>query len=194
LHDGGGAVSTAAIARFDAVILAMPAPQAVVLMERSGVGLPGAEAAGYAPCWALLVAMPWRVERLPDTLAPGEGAIGWLARNGSKPGRAALPESIVVHATPAWSKAHLERTPEEVRSLLLAELAPHVGGVEPIYAAAHRWRYALVEQTAGRPFLWDGAAGLGACGDWCVGGRVEAAFDSGDLMAGQVIAELGWTR
>ena len=56
---------------------------------------------------------------------------------------------------------------------------------------AHRWRYALVEQAAGLPCLWDGAALLGACGDWCLGGRVEAAFDSGRALAACILADPG---
>jgi predicted NAD/FAD-dependent oxidoreductase len=49
----------------------------------------------------------------------------------------------------------------------------------PIHLAAHRWRYALVETPLGAPFLHDAARGLGACGDWCLGPRIESAWLSG---------------
>jgi predicted NAD/FAD-dependent oxidoreductase len=45
-----------------------------------------------------------------------------------------------------------------------------------------------VEQAAGAPFLWDAQARIGACGDWCLGPRVEAAFDSGEALAAAVAA------
>jgi len=35
--------------------------------------------------------------------------------------------------------------------------------------------------------LFDPVAGIGACGDWCGGSRVEAAFLSGAAIAGTVL-------
>jgi renalase len=55
---------------------------------------------------------------------------------------------------------------------------------------AHRWRYALVENPAGDACLWDAAACVGACGDWCLGPRVESAFDSGEALARNVLSTL----
>jgi predicted NAD/FAD-dependent oxidoreductase len=57
----------------------------------------------------------------------------------------------------------------------------------PVFAIAHRWRYALVEQALGVACLWDAQAGVGACGDYCLGPRVEAAFDSGEAMAQRLL-------
>ncbi len=73
---------------------------------------------------------------------------------------------------------------------LVAEL-PGVGvTAAPVHAVAHRWRYAMVERAAEEPYLWDAAARIGACGDWCLGSRVEAAFDSGDGLGAAVAAAL----
>ena len=57
-----------------------------------------------------------------------------------------------------------------------------------IYASAHRWRYARVTQALGRPFLTnvDGTLHLG--GDWCIGPRVEAAWQSGTAIAEDILA------
>ncbi|MFW5681305.1 MAG: FAD-dependent oxidoreductase, partial [Pseudomonadota bacterium] len=57
---------------------------------------------------------------------------------------------------------------------------------EPTYATAHRWRYALAAEPVGEPCLYD-RSGLVACGDWCLGGRIEAAFLSGLAAAGRVM-------
>ena len=189
IHDGNGVLGAAAIHAFDMVVLAVPAPQARPLISESGVDLHGTERAIYAPCWALMVAAGGPVAGLADIVAPTDGPIGWIARNGSKPGRAALPESIVAHATPVWSRENLERPADEVRDLLLESLRSHAGAFEAVYAIAHRWRHALVETPAGASYLWNAAAGFGACGDWCIGGRVEAAFDSGDQLAGRILED-----
>ena len=41
-------------------------------------------------------------------------------------------------------------------------------------------------QPLGASHLWDAKAGIGACGDWCIGHRVEDAFVSGLELALQV--------
>jgi predicted NAD/FAD-dependent oxidoreductase len=54
---------------------------------------------------------------------------------------------------------------------------------EPSFAAVHRWRYAQTQEPLGKSFLWDKRSGLGVCGDWCLGHRVENAFVSGLELA-----------
>jgi predicted NAD/FAD-dependent oxidoreductase len=49
----------------------------------------------------------------------------------------------------------------------------------PSHAQAHLWRYAKTTQPLGQPYQWDSATGLGTCGDWHIGHRVEDAFVSG---------------
>jgi renalase len=94
----------------------------------------------------------------------------------------------VVHASADWSRRHLEETPATVGRTLLAEFRTLTGvQSSPTFMTAHRWRYALVEEAAGTPFLWNSTARIGACGDWCLGPRVEAAFDSGQAIAGAVL-------
>ena len=51
---------------------------------------------------------------------------------------------------------------------------------EPVHGGVHRWRYALVEKPLGESYIWDATLRLGACGDWCLGPRIEAAFNSGE--------------
>lgn len=169
---------------FSAVVVAVPAPQAVPLLSGPSPRLSEVIASvRIAPCWTLMAAFPSRLG-VPDFLRPGEGPIGWAARDSSKPGRDAAAECWVVQASPAWSREQLERSPAEVAPLLLDAFAAVAGATpKPLYAAAHRWRYSLVEVPLGAPCLWDPALSLGACGDWCIGGRAEAAADSGAAMA-----------
>ena len=48
---------------------------------------------------------------------------------------------------------------------------------------SHRWRYAFTESPLGQPCLWDAELSLGVCGDWCLGRRVEDAWQSGADLA-----------
>ena len=59
--------------------------------------------------------------------------------------------------------------------------------VEPVFAAAHRWRYAKAQNPLDDGCLWDRQAMIGLCGDWCCHSRVEGAFLSGAAMAGRVL-------
>jgi hypothetical protein len=52
---------------------------------------------------------------------------------------------------------------------------------------AYRWRYGLASETIGKRCLFDRALSIGACGDWCLGGRVEAASLSGRAIAGRLL-------
>lgn len=58
----------------------------------------------------------------------------------------------------------------------------------PIYAQAHRRRYARVDVPLGEPFLASDDGSLFAIGDGMLGSRVEAAFESGRLVSEQLIA------
>ncbi|WP_243214327.1 MULTISPECIES: NAD(P)/FAD-dependent oxidoreductase [Methylobacterium] len=176
---------------FDAVVLTVPGPQALRLLAASGCALSGVERARYAPCWSLMLACAAEPSVPGDVLRPATGPIAALFREGVKPGRPEAPPAYTIHATPAWSKAHLEETPEAVRASLLAALGELFGGpVTPLQARAHRWRYALVEETCGAPCLYDPVQRLGYAGDGCLGPRIEAAYDSGLALAERLIADL----
>jgi predicted NAD/FAD-dependent oxidoreductase len=63
-----------------------------------------------------------------------------------------------------------------------------------VFLQAHRWRYAFVEQALGLPCLVDEETAAGACGDWCIAPRVEAAFESGRALAQAVLSMVGLSR
>lgn len=56
-----------------------------------------------------------------------------------------------------------------------------------LHAAAHRWRFARVSAPLGLPFLRSDDAALHLGGDWCLGSRVEAAWQSGDAIARDIL-------
>ena len=175
-YDGGEVAGP-----FGAVVVALPAPQASSILASAGHAFAEAAAsATYAPCWALLACFATRID-LPDSHRRETGPIAWSGRESSKPARAPSPERFVFHASADWSRNRLEDAEPNVRAALLEGLPPTVAAV------AHRWRYARVERALGAPCLWDSRSGLGACGDWCLGGRVEAAWDSGRALAAAML-------
>jgi hypothetical protein len=169
---------------FDAVVLALPAEQAAPLLAAGDPAFAATAAASHTlPCWTVMAAFDEPLPA-PDVIKEA-GAIGWAARDGSKPGRAG-GETWVIQAAPDWSREHLEDTPETIAPTLLALLARHLGRElpVPIHLAAHRWRYARSRPPEDAPAaLWHGQTGLGVCGDWLLAPRVEAAWLSGRRLA-----------
>lgn len=178
---------------FDAVVLAMPHALATGLLSQSAVApalaqqLQGVE---VAPCWALMLAYPQAVQPTLSHLGPQWNAalsthhrIAWLARESSKPGRGGI-ERWTVQASAAWSQEHLGDDAPRVQAKLLKAFSEVTGiHAEPTYAQVHRWMWAKTTAPLGRSHAWDGKSGIGACGDWCLGHRVEDAFISGLELA-----------
>jgi len=173
---------------FDVVILALPSPQVVPLVTGIADFAIDIAAATYAPCWALMVEFETPPPIAFDAIKIDDPVLTWAARNSSKPGFVAEPETWVVHAGPEWSLSYLEE-PAEVIAETLLDRFRLIFGIDDVarHATAHRWRYALVQDSAGLPFFWDPAVRIGACGDWCLGPRVEAAFDSGTALAEAIL-------
>jgi predicted NAD/FAD-dependent oxidoreductase len=185
--------STAVYAGFDAVLLALPAPKAHALLQSSGIDSTlqaPLHSVTIDPCWTLMLAFPQAVQPGLTTLGPQWNAarsthhrIGWLARESSKPGRGQV-ERWTVQASPEWSQEHFDDTPQRVQAKLQRAFSEVTGiHAEPAWSDVRRWRHARTLAPLGRSYLWDGDAALGACGDWCLGQRVEDAFISGLELA-----------
>jgi hypothetical protein len=174
-------------AQFDAVVLALPAPQAAPLLHPV---LPKAaelaDGVSMAGCWAVLLEYDLPQQLGFDAAFVNHGPLRWVARNKSKPGRDGA-ESWLLHASAQWSEAHIELDPAQVKALLLPAFA-ELGGGTPQRASVHRWRYASTPQACSEAFVWDGEQCLGVCGDWLNGGTVEAAWVSGRRLASSIAA------
>jgi renalase len=190
-HSEGGWTITSAehgphSPRYSAVLLAVPAPQAVPLLAPvSPAGAALAASARMRGSWAVMlryaspVALPWEGAFI------NTGPLRWVARDSSKPGRTGQ-ETWLLHASPEWSEAHIEDSAEAVTTALLTAFAA-LGGPAPLAATAHRWRYADTEPALMQGSWWDAQMRLGLCGDWLHGGKVEGAWLSGRALAQQVL-------
>ncbi|MEI8030476.1 MAG: FAD-dependent oxidoreductase [Comamonadaceae bacterium] len=193
LHTQGVAGAQHVYSGFDAVLLAIPAEQARLLLNTSQKAdhlAQQLDMVQVAPCWTLMLAFPQAMQPGLSTLGPQWNAarsthhrIAWLARESSKPGRGAV-ERWTVQASAAWSQEHLEDDAKRVQAKLLKAFSEVTGiRAEPAHVDTRRWRYAQTTQPLGRSHLWDASTGLGVCGDWCLGHRVEDAFISGLELA-----------
>jgi predicted NAD/FAD-dependent oxidoreductase len=172
----------------EVVVVAVPAPQAVPLLAASPALADRAAAATMAPCWAVMLGFDRELPLPFDGAFVGDGPLAWISRGRSKPGRSG-GEAWVLHASPRWSHDHLEADREAVAEALWHAFRSALGGdvLKPAFAAAHRWRYARVEAPVGEACLFDADQAIGACGDWCLGGKIEAAFLSGRALAERII-------
>ncbi|MES2978441.1 MAG: FAD-dependent oxidoreductase [Pseudomonadota bacterium] len=193
LQTEGPGASSRVYSGFDAVILAVPSPQAHALLLNSQQArnlMAEIGAVSVAPCWTLMVAFPQAMQPTLPHLGPHWNAarsthhrIAWLARESSKPGRDPI-ERWTIQASPEWSQRHLEDDAERVKGKLLKAFTEVTGiRAQPPHAEVHRWRYAQTTQPLGKTHLWDAKSSIGVCGDWCIGHRVEDGFVSGLEMA-----------
>ncbi len=177
---------------FDAVLLAVPAPQARDLLLASGQGadFTPLDAVQTAPCWTLMLAFPQAMQANISSLGPQWNAarsthhrVAWLARESSKPGRGAV-ERWTVQASALWSQEHLQDDDARVEAKLLKAFSEITGiRAKPALTQTHRWRFAQTTQPLGKSHMWRAKSGIGVCGDWCIGHRVEDAFVSGLELA-----------
>lgn len=179
-------------ARFDVVVSTVPAPQARALLGETEGFAGRLDQVAIDPCWSLMLAFGAPFDPGFDVWRSDHGPLSVVARNNSKPRRAAGPGCWVVHASPAWSRENLERPAEEIAVQMTAMLAEALGGrlPAPRHAVAHRWRYAKTRQALGTSFLCNDAQTLLAGGDWCLGARVEFGFESGQAMAMALLGAL----
>lgn len=178
---------------FDGLILALPAPQALALLQTSKIAPQWRGALAQvrmAPCWTLMLSFAQAVRPGLTTLGPQWNAarsthhrVAWLARESSKPGRVQV-ERWTVQASPAWSEEHQGDAPQRVQDKLRKAFAEVTGiRATPSDAQTLLWPHAQTQTPLGQSHVWDEALHLGACGDWCLGHRLEDAFLSGLELA-----------
>lgn len=187
-RDGDGwalaAEDGAPLGRFDWFVSTAPAPQGRALMPSAFTARDAMDAPEMRACYALMLGFE---DPLPvgwDAAHVGDADISWMSVDSSKPGRDTAP-SLLIHSTNAWAEAHLDDDPDSVTAHLLAE-ASRISGHDltaAAHVALHRWLYANLPRQDGPAALIDPGNRLAACGDWCVHGRVEAAFTSATALA-----------
>jgi hypothetical protein len=182
---------------FDALLLTCPPEQSYQLL----IGAPICSQIprhSLLPCWAVLLELATATGINMDAIFVKDGAVSWIARQSTKPGRqsarlrdvAQAPEQWVLHFTAEASLQELEASAERISELAAAELSRVLGRTVDVAAAlCHRWLYASYNSDI-EPcgVLYDSKMQLALAGDWTLGGRVENAWLSGINAAERLLS------
>jgi predicted NAD/FAD-dependent oxidoreductase len=188
-----------------AVILAIPAPQAVTILDT----VPGINAdvmnrlqsVTYDPCLTLLAQysrdrvpaqIPWRSVEFP-----GDPDLSWLGLDSSKRESSSSGRDrplVVINSSAELARSHLDdRELTPVIEHLLSQGAARLGSwlQTPEHRHLHRWRYAIPAQVWPQDtVVLDTRSPLVCCGDWCGSRQVETALRSGLAAASSINDQL----
>lgn len=177
---------------FSQVVIAVPAPQATALLAAAPKLAGIVAGVKMEPTWAVALAFDTLLETSLQGCFVQDSPIDWLACNKSKPGRDESLDTWVLHATSAWSRQHLDMPKEQVIDHLHGAFAELINCPmpAPAFSLAHRWLYARPAGAREVGALSDPDLGLYVCGDWCLSGRVEGAWLSGQEAARRLLEHL----
>jgi hypothetical protein len=172
---------------YDWVISSVPQPQLLDIFPNDFNGTDAIKDVSMTGCFTMMMGFENPLRLNWDAAIVKNSPIEWIAVNSSKPGRE-THYSLVVNTSNTWAQNHIEDDADGVQSILLEELHSLLGEKfrDPDFITTHKWRYANVQTPmADTPFILDYDLKLGACGDWFIAGRVEAAFQSGHALASE---------
>ena len=174
---------------FDWVISTAPAPQTLGLFPTSSKYYEAIKMIEMRACFSLMLGFKHSFPLSFEAAHVIESDLSWIAVNSHKPQRSNL-FTMVVHSSEAYAEAHINEDRDHVMQHLINETR-HIIGQDVSHAnyqTVHGWRYANNTDRRKSALLVDEELKLAACGDWCVGGRVEGAFTSAYHLAQQMKA------
>ncbi len=176
--------------RADAVVLAMPDPQARRLLDPGLGEVTAALDDPFQPVLVLTAGWPQRCwVPFDGAFVNGHPTIGWIADDGRRRGDDA--PLLVAHSTAAFAEPYLADPAAAVPEMLAAVRAILDLDVEPTMTHLHRWTYAKPAQTRTASFLLTDQK-VGICGDaWSERPRVESAWVSGTELGTALLEKLG---
>ena len=185
-----------------AIVLAIPAPQAFNLLEPlasqglSSEILAKLRSVEFDPCItaiavyaseheAEIAVTPWQAVRCTH-----DPAVTWIGQESSKRRKAEQPV-IVSHSTADFAKRYLESEDLQAVGQQLLDRAAAISFPwlsRPQILQVHRWRYAFVKQALPELYLASlFPLHLVCSGEWCGGYQIEAALQSGQAAAMQIM-------
>ena len=179
------------LGQFDWVVSAIPPQQAAALWPEDTSFYTKVKTAQMEGCFTLMLgfeagfALDYQA-----ALVRGED-ISWISVNSSKPDHNAAT-SLLVHSSNGWATQHDSIDRNEALRYLLEQVSLVIGQdvSHADHKAIHQWRYANCQKRTGETHFIDHASKSGACGDWLIRGRVEAAFTSGFSIAQDILSRL----
>ncbi|MFQ4138303.1 NAD(P)/FAD-dependent oxidoreductase [Nodosilinea sp. PGN35] len=191
-----------------AVIVAIPAPQAIALIGTAAQHHPELrelchqlQDVTFEAVITVMAGYGNQAARLPNqqgtegwmVASDTHPTLRWLALDSSK--RTTPQDSVVVlHSSAAFAAEVLEQSDLEPAGKTLLTAAASLGDwlSSPQWMQVHRWRYGFVRRALGRDILSHAAIPtLVGCGDWCQGGNAEGAIAAGNRAAVATARALG---
>ena len=172
----------------DALVLAMPAPQAADLLPPDHPAQDVLEPIRFDPVLSLVAAYEERTWHPFDGVFVNDSAVlTFVADDGSRRGDGA--PVLVAHSSSVLAARHLD-DPVRALPMMLAALHAAIGShVDPVWADVRRWGLARPHATTGSLCHLEG--NLGLCGDaWGRTSRIETAWLSGDGLGRRLATRL----
>lgn len=161
---------------YDAVVLAMPDPQALALLDPALAQERAAlEGRAWEPVLALAAGFDERAWDLDGAFVNGDDVLSWVADDGARRGDGAAV--LVAHSTPSFAAPRLAE-PVAAGPEMVEALQRLLGLPAPTSTFVQRWTYAKPVGEREAPHLLTDA-GVGLCGDGWGASKVEAAYLSG---------------
>lgn len=169
---------------FETVFVTCPAEQTAQLLGSYESFSTAAQKIESSPCLATMVEFEEEVIVDFDAAFVEGSPLAWICCDSAKPGRPDR-ECWVLHATEEWSRTHLEKSPEQIASLMLSAFAPlSYAELPPVsFCRSHRWRYAVPMSSPQLTHIFNSDLSLGTAGDWCNTPNVDGAYFSGIDLA-----------
>jgi hypothetical protein len=185
-----------------AVVMAIPAPQAVILLQPLNDQLPALFLGrlGYVefdPCLSVMAGYSAQLHQPPDWKAitfVDDSELGWVSLDSSKRMEAGQSLVFVLQSSANFARRRLEvKDIQPIGNQLLLRAAEYLLPWlnQPEWMQVHRWRYAFPSRPLAIPCLSaETPLPLVCCGDWCGGNQVEDAMQSGIAAAEQINRQL----
>ena len=164
-------------AAYDAVVLAMPDPQALRLLAADDPAARLVQGREWEPSLALAAGFAARTWPFDGAFVADDPVVSWVADDGRRRGDGA--PVLVAHSTPGFAAPRLP-APEAATGELVGALRRLFDLPEPAWTAVQRWSYAKPVGTREAPYGLVGRVGL--CGDGWGASKVQAAWVSGDAL------------
>ncbi|MEH2149455.1 NAD(P)/FAD-dependent oxidoreductase [Nostoc sp.] len=186
-----------------AIVVAIPAPQAVMLLEPLGEsGLDAAfldnlRSVEFYPSISAIAGYPSTSQPLPQWKAltfVDDIDLAWIGLDSSKRPNPQQPH-FVVQSSADFAQRHLESQDLQPAGQYMLQRASESLSLPwlstPEWMQVHRWRYAFPSRPWHEAFLSAGTPlPLICCGDWCGGNLVEGAMLSGLAAADEINHQL----
>jgi renalase len=172
----------------DAVVLAMPDPQAARLVDPSSPAAAALVDRQWRPTVAVAAGWPVREwNELPAAFVNDHPTLTLVADDGDRRGDGA--PVLVAHTTAEVARAH-DADPGGVVAPVLAALGELLDvRTPPEWTHAHRWRFAAPGDERSEPYHL-GPDGIALAGDGWGRSRVETAWRSGTQLGRELVGRL----